>query len=73
MDRIMDSRNKKYQMLADFTFDEMVDYLINYHNKGKNIFSEKYLFAKNFVMMIKKTKFEREDLYNAVVQRLSKV
>ena len=73
MDRIMDSRNKKYQMLADFTFDEMVDYLIDYHNKGKNIFNEKYLFAKNFVMMIKKTKFEREDLYNAVVQRLSKV
>ena len=73
MDKIMDSRTAKYQMLETFTFDEMVDYLIEYHTKGKNIFKEGKFFAGNFVMMINKTKFNQEDLYNAVVQRLSKV
>ena len=73
MDKIMASRDAKYQMLEVFTFDEMVDYLIEYHNKGKNIFKEGKFFAGNFVMMINKTKFKQEDLYNAVVQRLSKV
>jgi len=69
----MESRNAKYNKFAEFTFDEMVDYLLEYHYKGKNIFKDGKLFAGNFVMMINKTKFKREDLYNAVVQRLSKV
>jgi hypothetical protein len=73
MDKIMASRDAKYQMLEGFTFDEMIDYLIEYHNKGKNIFKEGKFFAGNFVMMINKTKFKQEDLYNVVVQRLSKV
>ena len=72
-DSIMRSRNKKYEMISKFSFDEIVDYLIDAHNSGKNIFKEGKLFGSNYIMLINKTKFDRKELYDSVVQQLSKV
>ena len=54
----------------------MVEFLVDAHNSGKNIFpvneSSKAMFAKNYSGYCKRTNFNQEDLKNSVVQRLSK-
>lgn len=73
MCKINENRNKKYDAIARYTFIELAEYLINAHNTGKNIFSEKYLFARNYKMLINKTNHSVNELYEYIVQRLSKV
>lgn len=73
MENIMKTRNDKYEKISKFSYEEMVEYLLDAHNSGKNIFKKDKFFGSNYIMLINKTNFNREDLYNSVVQRLSKV
>lgn len=72
MSRIMSSREKTYSKFSKMSFDEMVDFLVNASISGKNIFAKTKPFAKNYSGYVKRTKFDANELYNAVVQRLSK-
>lgn len=69
---IMSSRSKSYEKFSRFTFDEMVEFLVDASNAGKNIFAKSKPFSKNYSGYVKRTKFNENDLYNSVVQRLSK-
>lgn len=72
MTKIMSKRNETYAKFARFTFDEMVDFLVEAHNSGKEIFGKKKPFAKNYSGYCKRTSFDQNELKIAVVQRLSK-
>lgn len=73
VDKVISARNDKYEQYKSFTIDDIVDLLLDYHQKGKNIFGKNKLFASNYSGFVNKTKFTQEEVYNAVVQRLSKV
>ena len=72
MSKIMSKRNETYAKFASFTFDEMVNFLVEAHNSGKEIFGKKKPFAKNYSGYCKRTPFDQNELKDAVVQRLSK-
>lgn len=72
MSKIMSKRNQTYEKFAKFTFNEMVDFLVEAHNSGKEIFGKKRPFAKNYSSYCKRTNFDQDELKIAVVQRLSK-
>lgn len=72
LDNIMSKRNATYDRFKTMSYNDVVEYLIDANNTGKNIFCDDRLFARNYVMLINKTNFKREDLHNTVVQRLSK-
>lgn len=73
--KCIDNRNKSYEKFSKFTYDEMVDFLIDAHNAGKNIFpkpNSRAVFSKNYSSFCKRTKFDQKALKQSVVQRLSK-
>lgn len=72
MKKIMESREKSYEKFSKFTFEEMVDFLVEASNSGKNIFGKNKPFAKNYSGYCKRTKFDQNQLKESVVQRLSK-
>lgn len=73
VDKVINARNEKYNSYINFSLDDVVNLLINYYNNGKKIFGNKTLFSSNYSFLVDKTKFTREEVYNAVVQRLEKV
>lgn len=73
VDKVIDARNKKYDLYKNLSLDEIVDLLIKYHQKGKKLFSNKQPFSSNYSLIVGKTIFTKEEVYNAVVQRLEKV
>lgn len=73
VDKVIAARNNKYEKYKTFTLDDIVDLLLGYHQKGKNIFGTKRPFASNYAVFVNKTTFTQEEVYNAVVQRLEKV
>lgn len=72
MDKIMSKREKTYEKFRLFTFDQMVDFLIDAHNSGKTIFAKKAPFSKNYSGYVKRTNFDQNELKRIVVQRLEK-
>ena len=72
MNKIMTKRIRGYEKFSKFTFLEMVDFLVESHNKGKNIFANKKPFSKNYSGYVKRTNFDQDELKKAVVQRLEK-
>lgn len=72
MNKIMDSRSKTYEKFTKFSFDEMVTFLVDANNSGKEIFGKKTPFAKNYSGYCKRTPYDQNELKTAVVQRLEK-
>lgn len=65
-------RSERYERFATFTFDQMVEFLVDASLSGKNIFAKKGLFARNYSSFVRRTNFDPKTLYKSVVQRLSK-
>lgn len=73
--KCINNRNKSYEKFSKFSYEDMVDFLLEAHSNGKNIFPKpgsKAYFAKNYSGFCKRTKFDQADLKKSVVQRLSK-
>ena len=69
------ARTKNYERFSTMTFDDMVKFLVESSEKGKNIFPKdgsKAFFAKNFSGYCKRSQHDQSLLKEAVVQRLSK-
>lgn len=71
MNKIMNSRKETYSKFENYSFDEIVEFLLKSHENGRNIFSKR-MFSKNFSYYVKLTKIEPKSVYNEVIQRLSK-
>lgn len=72
MNQIMCTRAANYEKFSTFSFDDMVQFLIDAHNSGKNIFGKTKPFAKNYSGYCKRTQYDQNELKESVVQRLSK-
>lgn len=70
--KIMATREKTYEKFSRFTYDEMVTFLYEASKSGKNIFGKHKPFSKNYSGFVKRTKYDPDELYKSVVQRLSK-
>lgn len=69
---LVNKRNERYNKIRNFSFNEICDFLVENHNNGKVIFGKKRPFSKNFSMFVNLTKYNQNDVKNAVVQRLEK-
>ena len=73
--KVMATRNKSYEKFKFFSYDEMVDFLVEAHKSGKSIFPKpgsRAKFSKNYSGFCKRTEFDQSQLKQSVVQRLSK-
>lgn len=74
MNKIISSREQKYDSYSTYTFDELVSFMVDAYMLGKSVFNKKGTsFGSNYTTIIMRTKFNKEEVYNSVVQRLSKV
>lgn len=74
-DRLLNAREKTYEKFKNFSYNEMVEFLLSAHTDGKQIFPKdgsRAQFAKNYSGYCKRTSFDQKDLKASVVQRLSK-
>lgn len=69
---IIDKRNIKYAEFKDYTFNEIVEFLILSYNSGKIIFGKHTPFSSNFSKFVNFTQFNQIEIKKAVVQRLEK-
>ncbi|QPI17991.1 hypothetical protein POP12_199 [Pectobacterium phage POP12] len=70
--KIMETRTKTYMKYETFTFEQMVDFLVSACENGKNVLGKKRLFGRNYSTYVKMSKHPEQDIYDSVVQRLSK-
>ena len=69
---IIEKRNIKYAKFKDYSFNEMVEFLVMSHNSGKTIFGKHKPFSSNFSKFINFTEFNHDQIKRDVVQRLEK-
>lgn len=69
----LDNRAAKYKMYAEFSIEQIVNLLIDYHSQGKNIFNKKMdNFSSNYSYYVSLTKHDKNVVFSLVIQRLSK-
>lgn len=76
IEKFLNTRNKTYEKFNSMSIEDIVEFLLEAHYNGKNIFSsgkhKKAPFAKNYSGYVKRTGHDNIEVYNMVIQRLLK-
>ena len=70
LNKVLSSRNKKYESIYKYTIDEMVNYVVDSYKHGKIVFSKNKKLHSNYSRLVTGANLDKNEILKLVVQRL---